>query len=80
MKFDLDTPTGHIVSLLIIFGTGVGLYATGYDYGKEIIAGALGALWTLLQIRRNGPQYNIRPENVNQADTISIKESHNDGQ
>lgn len=48
----LDSPSGHIVCVFVIFLFGVALYAMKLEYGKEIIAGALGSLWTLLQVHR----------------------------
>ena len=71
MKWDLDSPAGHILCVLLIYVTGVALYLRGLDYGKEIMAGALGSLWTLLQTHRSSP-VNIRPETVNQAETITV--------
>ena len=74
MKWDLDSPTGHLVCALLIFATGVLLYVNRFDYGKEIMAGALGSLWTLLQVRKTS-QDNISPQVVNQADTITVSNS-----
>ena len=66
----IDSAAGHIVCALLIFVVGAGLYATHYDYGKEVMAGALGSLWTLLQIHKGGT--NIQPGVVNQAETITM--------
>lgn len=65
----VDSSHGHILCAFAVFVIGVALYASNYDYGKEIMSGALGSLWTLLQLRSSG-SLNIRPEVVNQADTI----------
>lgn len=48
----VDSPSGHIACTFLIFVVGVGLYVSNHDYGKEIIAGALGSLWTLLQVHK----------------------------
>ena len=51
MKFEqIDSSGGHIVCALLIFFVGASLYALHLDYGKEIMSGALGSLWTLLQV------------------------------
>jgi len=60
----LDSPGGHILITLMIFATGIVMYIKGIEYGKEISAGALGSLWTLLQTRRTGQQI------LNQGATI----------
>ncbi|HLH04930.1 MAG TPA: hypothetical protein VKX25_19335 [Bryobacteraceae bacterium] len=70
-RWKLDSPDGHIVCTLVVFAIGCALYAFHYDYGKEVMAGALGSLWTLLQLPRSG-SYNFRPEVVNQAETITV--------
>ncbi len=73
-KWDLDSPSGHILCGLLIFAAGICLYLKGLDYGKEVMAGALGSLWTLLQVRKTS-QDNISPQVVNQADTITVSNS-----
>ena len=73
LKWDLDSPSGHIFCALLIFATGVCLYLKGLDMGKEIMAGALGSLWTLLQVKKTG-QDNIHPQVVNQAETITVSQ------
>jgi hypothetical protein len=71
MKLEsLDTSSGHIACVLLIFLVGVLLYALRLDYGKEVMAGALGSLWTLLQVHKGGT--NIQPGVVNQAETITV--------
>jgi hypothetical protein len=68
MKLEqVDSTPGHILCAMFIFLVGVALYASRLDYGKEIMAGALGSLWTLLQLRKN-----IQPGVVNQAETITM--------
>jgi hypothetical protein len=71
VRWKLDSPDGHIACTLIVFAIGCVLYACHYEYGKEVMAGALGSLWTLLQVARTG-SYNIRPEVVNQAESITV--------
>jgi hypothetical protein len=47
---NLDSPAGHLFVVLVIFFTGIVLLVVfKQDYGKEVTAGALGSLWTLLR-------------------------------
>lgn len=55
MTSKIDTGGGHILVVLAIYISGVALYLGHVEYGKEVMAGALGSLWTLLQLRRGQP-------------------------
>lgn len=47
----LDSGGGHIVTALLVFLVGVALVVGGFDMGREIVAGALGSLWTVLRFK-----------------------------
>lgn len=47
----LDSGGGHIVTALFVFLVGVALVVGGFDMGREIVAGALGSLWTVLRFK-----------------------------
>lgn len=55
MTAKIDSGGGHILVVLAVYLSGVALYLGHIEYGKEVMAGALGSLWTLLQLRKTTP-------------------------
>lgn len=68
--FDLDSPGGHLFCVLLLFFTGTALFLVGEDYGKDIMTGAMGALFALINTHRGA--VNNQPQNVNQAEVINV--------
>ena len=52
----LDTAGGHIIVALFVFLVGVSLVCFHQDVGKEVLAGALGSLWTVLRVAKGGKE------------------------